>query len=182
MLSETDTWDVAVVGAGPTGLLLSAELAAKKVGVVVLERAEVASSIPKANGIVGHAAVELAKRGIFKGTGLRVVSPQIPVWPARTQTRVRTTESTARPAHCAPEDLYLISTHEPSGGAEPSGTATVEELGASLNRVLGAELPFTEATAIRSTVGNSRQADAYRLGRAFRPATQRTSSTQADRR
>lgn len=64
MLSETDTWDVAVVGAGPTGLLLSAELAAKKVGVVVLERAEVASSIPKANGIVGHAAVELAKRGI----------------------------------------------------------------------------------------------------------------------
>lgn len=63
------------MGAGPTGLLLSAELAAKKVGVVVLERAEVASSIPKANGIVGHAAVELAKRGIFKGTGLRVVSP-----------------------------------------------------------------------------------------------------------
>jgi hypothetical protein len=41
--------------------------------------------------------------------------------------------------------------------------------------VLGAEQPFTDATAIRSTVGNSRQADAYRLGRVF-TATASTSS------
>jgi len=33
--------------------------------------------------------------------------------------------------------------------------------------VLGADLPFTEATAVRSTVGNSRLADAYRAGRVF---------------
>ena len=30
---------------------------------------------------------------------------------------------------------------------------------------LGTDLPFTTATAVRSTVGNSRQADAYRRGR-----------------
>jgi 2-polyprenyl-6-methoxyphenol hydroxylase-like FAD-dependent oxidoreductase len=67
----------------------------------------------------------------------------------------------------APDDLYLISVHELRGDAEPSDTVSLEELRASLRRVLGAELPFIDATAIRSTVGNSRQADAYRRGRVF---------------
>ena len=67
----------------------------------------------------------------------------------------------------APADLYLISTHEPRGDFEPSDTVPLDELRASLRRVLGADLPFTDATAIRSTVGNSRQADVYRLGRVF---------------
>jgi 2-polyprenyl-6-methoxyphenol hydroxylase-like FAD-dependent oxidoreductase len=67
----------------------------------------------------------------------------------------------------APDDLYLVSTHEPRGDAEPSDRLSIEELRESLRRVLGAELPFTEATAIRSTVGNSRQVEAYRLGRVF---------------
>lgn len=69
--------------------------------------------------------------------------------------------------HSVPKDLYLVSTHEPRGGAHPSDTVPVEELRASAHRVLGAELPFTEATAIRRTVGNSRQTDAYQLGRVF---------------
>jgi choline dehydrogenase-like flavoprotein len=68
-------WDVAVVGAGPIGLLLAGELAARDVRVVVFERGDAPSPIPKANGIVGHSAVELAKRGVLAGTGLRVVSP-----------------------------------------------------------------------------------------------------------
>jgi 2-polyprenyl-6-methoxyphenol hydroxylase-like FAD-dependent oxidoreductase len=67
----------------------------------------------------------------------------------------------------APGDLYLVSTHEPRDGAEASETLTADELRASLRRVLGAELPFTAASALRSTVGNSRHADAYRVGRVF---------------
>jgi 2-polyprenyl-6-methoxyphenol hydroxylase-like FAD-dependent oxidoreductase len=75
---ETDTpqhWDVAIVGAGPVGLLLAGELAANDIRVVVLERDRAPSPIPKANGIVGHSAVELANRGVLAGAGLRVVSP-----------------------------------------------------------------------------------------------------------
>lgn len=293
------TWDVAVVGAGPVGLLLAGELAARDVRVGVLERAEAPSLIPKANGIVGHAGVALAQCGVLAGTGLKVVSPPrfqfgpltldlglgprnplhiLPVPQRRleeilerraarrgvqvcrghdvigftqdhagvqvevgrrgvaTQVRVRylvgcdgarslvrkhagiafpgyTSDQIARIArvtipsdritrtregvdipgvgpvammrpnqfsgggfsiapvaaldHDAPEDLYLISTREPRGEAEPSDDVSIEELRASLRRVLGAELPFTEAASIRSTVGNSRQADAYRLGRVF---------------
>ncbi len=67
----------------------------------------------------------------------------------------------------ASDDLYLISTHEPRGKAEPRDAASVHDLRSSLGRVLGTDLPFTDATGIRSTVGNSRQADAYRLGRVF---------------
>ena len=67
----------------------------------------------------------------------------------------------------APDDLYLVSTHEPRGGAEPSDSVSIDELRASLHRVLGVELPISDATDIRSTVGNSRQADAYRRGRIF---------------
>ena len=67
----------------------------------------------------------------------------------------------------APRDLYLISTHEPRGDAEPSDAVSIDELRASLRRVLGADLPFSDATAIRSTVGSSRHAEAYRRGRVF---------------
>lgn len=67
--------DVAICGAGPVGLLLAGELAAHGVGVVVLDRADKRSPVPKANGVVGHTAVELVKRGIVAGTTLRVVSP-----------------------------------------------------------------------------------------------------------
>jgi 2-polyprenyl-6-methoxyphenol hydroxylase-like FAD-dependent oxidoreductase len=67
----------------------------------------------------------------------------------------------------APEDLYLVSTHEPRGEAQASDAVSVDELRASLRRVLGADLPFTGAPAVRSIVGNSRQADAYRSGRVF---------------
>ena len=294
-----DVWDVAIVGAGPAGLLLGGELAGDGIRVVVLERDAAASEIPKANGIVGRAAVELAKRGILAGSGLRVVRPPrfqfgplvlklgfgpgnplhiLPVPQRRleellerrarehgaelrrgqevlgiaqtdtevtaevragdTSQRVRarylvgcdgarsmvrkqtgigfpgfTSDEISRiarvtipadritrsrdsldiagigpvapmrpkqfpggsfsiaPARAldrnASKDLYLISTHESADGATPSDTVPVEELRASLRRVLGTALPFTEATAIRSTIGNSRQADAYRVGRVF---------------
>jgi 2-polyprenyl-6-methoxyphenol hydroxylase-like FAD-dependent oxidoreductase len=299
---ETDTpqhWDVAIAGAGPVGLLLAGELAAKDLRVVVFERDDAPSPIPKANGVVGHSAVELAKRGVLAGAGLRVVSPPqfqfgpltlrlglgprnplhiLPVPQRRLEellerraaqdgVRVRrghevlgftqdganvvaevrrdhgtsqvsarylvgcdgahslvrkhagigfpgyTSDAIARIARVtipsdqiarvndgfdipgighvaamrpnqlpgggfsiapvavldatAPADLYLISTHEPRGDFEPSDTVPIDELRASLHRVLGGDLPFTDATAIRSTVSNSRHADAYRLGRVF---------------
>lgn len=297
--APTATCDVAVVGAGPVGLFLAGELAARDVRVVVLERGESPSVVPRANGIVGHTAVELARRGVIAGTGLRVVSPRrFPFGPltlnlgmgpgnplhvlaipqrrleellerrataqgavvrrgqevigftqsssavtvdlrvgnattqltggylvgcdgARSTVRTLsgigfpgfTSDDIARLARVsipadrishdgdsldilgvgrvvamrhnqlpgggfsiapaavldrdAPRDLYLISTHEPRGANDPSDAVPIEELRASLRRVLGADLPFTDAAAIRSTVGNSRHADRYRLGRVF---------------
>lgn len=75
MASHTDdvVHDVIVVGAGPVGLLLAAELAATGAHPVVLERSTQPTDLPKANGVVGRAAVELRRRGVLRGTGLRVV-------------------------------------------------------------------------------------------------------------
>jgi 2-polyprenyl-6-methoxyphenol hydroxylase-like FAD-dependent oxidoreductase len=299
MAVESSSCDVAIVGAGPVGLLLAGELAARAIRVMVLERSDALSAVPKANGIVGHATVELAKRRILTGTGLRVVSPPrfpfgalelnlgfgpgnplhiMPIPQRRLEellqlraarsgaelrrgrevvgfeqsgsgvtVETRGPEGTSRMrarylvgcdgAHSmvrkhagigfpgftsdqialiarvtipaarvvrkgdgleisgvgrfaamrpnqlpgglftiapqdvldptAPGDQYLISTHEPRGESDPSDAVSVEELRESLLRVLGADLPFSEATAIRSIVGNSRQADAYRRGRVF---------------
>lgn len=65
----------------------------------------------------------------------------------------------------APDDLYLISTHENRHGEETTDTLPEPELRASLQRVLGAELPYTQFESARSNIGNSRLASRYRLGR-----------------
>ena len=77
MSTQTDEFvhDVIVVGAGPIGLLLAAELAAKGAHPIVVERSMHPTEMPKANGVVGRAAVELRQRGLLRGTGLRVVRP-----------------------------------------------------------------------------------------------------------
>ncbi|MDR2998830.1 MAG: FAD-dependent monooxygenase [Microbacterium sp.] len=292
---DAEEWDVAVVGAGPVGLLLAGELAGAGIRTVVLERAETRSGLAKANGVVGRSAVDLARLGVLDGTGLRVVSPpRFPFGPLsldlgfgprnplhvlpipqrgleellETRARARGAEvrrgneviALRQDAGCvevdvrgraatvaalflvgcdgarsfvrkqagigfpgvtsdeiawiarvtipgdvialrgdgfdiaevghvaaqrrigfpggaftiaaaasfdasAPEDLYVISAHEPRSGAEPREDVSVAELRAALRRVLGAELPFTAACDVRSTVANSRQADAYRAGR-----------------
>jgi 2-polyprenyl-6-methoxyphenol hydroxylase-like FAD-dependent oxidoreductase len=302
MAAATDTpqdADVAIVGAGPIGLFLAGDLAAGGVRTVVLESADAPSTIPKANGIVGHSALVLAERGILAGTGLRVVSPprfqfgplpldlgsgprnplhilaipqrrlegllearaardgaeirrghevrdftaeddavHVDVHTAHGTATVRagylvgcdgahslvrtsagigfpgfTSDEIARIARItipedaitavgdgfdipgvghvaamrpnrlsgggfsigparvldadAPPDLYLVSTLEPRGDARPGDPVSVDDLRASLLRVLGAPLRFSDATAIRSTVGSSRQAEVYRRGRVF---------------
>jgi len=53
-------WDAVIVGAGPVGLLLASELAAQDLRVTVFESAAAPSPLPKANGIVGQSALDLA--------------------------------------------------------------------------------------------------------------------------
>ncbi|MEV4141340.1 FAD-dependent monooxygenase [Dactylosporangium sp. NPDC049742] len=290
--------DVIVVGAGPTGLLLAGDLAAAGVRAVVLDRAAEPVQAPKGNGVVGRAALELRRRKLLRGTGLRVVRPPrfrfgpltlelgllrsplhvLPVpqhrlerllaeravrlgatilrghevtgleqdgdgvtvqaaadgspvnlrarylagcdgarsfvrkhlgigFPGVTSadisrlarvtippgavTRVgdrielrgigqlaafrpnRTGHGsiTIAPADAldrsAPNDVYIVSTHEPRADSEPTDELGDDELRASLRRVLGADLPYTTAYAARSVVANSRHAERYRQGRIF---------------
>ena len=67
--------DVIIVGAGPTGLLLAGDLAVAGVQAVVLDRAAEPVQTPKGNGVVGRAVLELRRRNLLRGTGLRVVRP-----------------------------------------------------------------------------------------------------------
>ena len=304
--SGHERWEVAIVGAGPVGLLLAGQLAERHVRVVVLERADAPATLAKANGIVGRTAVDLHRRKILAGPGLRVLRPPrfqfgslvlrlgigplspgnplhiLPIpqlrleellqaraiglgahlrrglevtgfaqdvdgvtvdvhsgdaastvrarflvgcdgahslvrkqagidFPGYTSnTIVRIARVTIPPSkitrvsnrsqvsfdiagvgrfaamtpnplpggrfsiapvaaldRTAPADLYIISVQEPRHEADVSDVVTVDALRASIRRVVGADLPFTEAADLRSTVGNSRQADAYRVGRVF---------------
>ncbi|MBS1905413.1 MAG: FAD-dependent monooxygenase [Actinobacteria bacterium] len=293
--SRTSRPEVAIVGAGPVGLLLAGELAGSGIRVIVLERSEAASDAPRANGVVGRSAVDLARRGVLKDTRLRVLAvPRfsfgplvlrlglrgplhiLPVPQRRLEqlletratrlgaeilrghevTTVAQSEDAARleirhdgsaltmtadyaigcdgahslvrhaagiafpgltdddisriarvtiprgrisrtrggfdipgvgpvsamhpqrmpggsfsiaPAaaldRTAPRDLYLISTRETRGDTAAQDPLPVEELRASLRRVLGTDLPFADASNARSVVGNCRLATAYRSGR-----------------
>jgi 2-polyprenyl-6-methoxyphenol hydroxylase-like FAD-dependent oxidoreductase len=73
--AEPSVIDVVIVGAGPTGLLLAGDLAAAGVRAVVLDRAAEPVKSPKGNGVVGRAALELRRRKLLRGTGLRVRRP-----------------------------------------------------------------------------------------------------------
>jgi 2-polyprenyl-6-methoxyphenol hydroxylase-like FAD-dependent oxidoreductase len=65
----------------------------------------------------------------------------------------------------APRDAYIVSTHEEQPDADLAAPITLDELRASVRRVLGADLPMTDPTWLTKLVGNSRQADRYRDGR-----------------
>lgn len=66
----------------------------------------------------------------------------------------------------ADPDVYILATSEPRPPQLPD-TLTLDELRASVHRVIGTELPITGARWLRSTVANSRQAETYRAGRVF---------------
>jgi 2-polyprenyl-6-methoxyphenol hydroxylase-like FAD-dependent oxidoreductase len=65
----------------------------------------------------------------------------------------------------APRDGYIVSTHEEQPDADLSAPMTLDELRASVRRVLGADLPMNDASWLTRLAGNSRQADRYRENR-----------------
>jgi 2-polyprenyl-6-methoxyphenol hydroxylase-like FAD-dependent oxidoreductase len=61
--------------------------------------------------------------------------------------------------------IYIVATMEDGLVADPDAAMTLAELQDSLNRVLGAELPLADPQWLTRTVGNSRVAERYRVGR-----------------
>lgn len=65
----------------------------------------------------------------------------------------------------APRGVYIVFTREDDPSADLAAPMTLDELRASVRRVLGADLPMTDPQLLTRIVGNSRQADRYRVGR-----------------
>jgi 2-polyprenyl-6-methoxyphenol hydroxylase-like FAD-dependent oxidoreductase len=61
--------------------------------------------------------------------------------------------------------VYIVYTREDDPSADLDVPMTLDELRASVRRVLGADLPMSEPQWLTRTVGNSRQADRYLAGR-----------------
>ncbi len=67
---------VVIVGAGPVGLMLAAELGLAGVRATILEHAAEPSALPKANGLVGHIARVIHERGLLDAApDLRPMTP-----------------------------------------------------------------------------------------------------------
>ena len=60
------TKDVVIVGAGPNGLMLAAELCLAGVRPIVLERLDSPDRAPKANGLVGQIVTTMDYRGLYQ--------------------------------------------------------------------------------------------------------------------
>ncbi|MBO0833376.1 MAG: FAD-dependent monooxygenase, partial [Actinobacteria bacterium] len=65
----------------------------------------------------------------------------------------------------APRDSYIVSTQEEDPDANLTAPMTLDDLRASVRRVIGADLPMSDPTWLTRLVGNSRQAERYRSGR-----------------
>jgi 2-polyprenyl-6-methoxyphenol hydroxylase-like FAD-dependent oxidoreductase len=61
--------------------------------------------------------------------------------------------------------IYIVATREDGRVSDQDTAMTLAELQDSVRRVLGADLPLTEPLWLTRTVGNSRVADRFRLGR-----------------
>jgi 2-polyprenyl-6-methoxyphenol hydroxylase-like FAD-dependent oxidoreductase len=61
--------------------------------------------------------------------------------------------------------VHILSVHEEDPSVDPDAPMTLEELRASVYRVLGVDLPMSQPQWLSRTAGSSRQADRYRAGR-----------------
>ena len=64
----------------------------------------------------------------------------------------------------APPGAYIVHTREDDPAADLDAAMTLDELRASVRRVLGADLPMSKPQWLTRTTGNSRQADRYLAG------------------
>jgi len=87
--------------------------------------------------------------------------------PNRTPTGAITIAPAAALDPTANPNVFLVSTKEPRHAHDADADLTAEEFQASIERVLGTELPIEQAQWVRATVANSRQAENYRSGRLF---------------
>ncbi len=87
--------------------------------------------------------------------------------PNRTSTGAITLAPLAMLDPSADADTFILSTAERRASDERGRGLTLDDLRRSVHRVLGADLPIQKADWVRSTVANSRQASAYRVGRRF---------------
>jgi len=85
--------------------------------------------------------------------------------PVRTERGMFTLGPQASLDKTAPPDAYIVSTQEEASAADLTAPMTLDELRASVRRVLGADLPMTDAAWLTRVIGNSRQAERYRDGR-----------------
>jgi 2-polyprenyl-6-methoxyphenol hydroxylase-like FAD-dependent oxidoreductase len=65
----------------------------------------------------------------------------------------------------APPGVYIVYTSEDDPTADLNAPMTLDELRASVRRVLGGDLPMTDPQRLTRLVGNSRLADRYQAGR-----------------
>ncbi|MBO0832611.1 MAG: FAD-dependent monooxygenase, partial [Actinobacteria bacterium] len=66
MSVDSQTTDVVIAGAGPTGLMLAIELCLGGVTPVVIDRLPEISEIPKGNGMFGQIVQALDFRGLLE--------------------------------------------------------------------------------------------------------------------
>jgi 2-polyprenyl-6-methoxyphenol hydroxylase-like FAD-dependent oxidoreductase len=76
------TFDVVIVGGGPTGLMTACELALAGIRPIVLERLPERSTMPKANGLVGRVVQALDYRGLYERFSQQPAPPRgVPHFP-----------------------------------------------------------------------------------------------------
>jgi 2-polyprenyl-6-methoxyphenol hydroxylase-like FAD-dependent oxidoreductase len=85
--------------------------------------------------------------------------------PVRTAAGTYTIGPLAAVDNSSPAGVYIVSTQEEDPDADLTQPITLAELRASFGRVLGTDVAMTEPYWLSRIVGNSRQADCYRVGR-----------------
>jgi 2-polyprenyl-6-methoxyphenol hydroxylase-like FAD-dependent oxidoreductase len=157
----TATADVVIVGGGPTGLMLAAELRLGGARPVVLERLPEISQIPKGNGLIGQIVPTLDYRGLTERFRAEATFtgpvPQFPFGPLRLDF-----------SRLGPGPLHIMAI--PQRRLEQVLDDWLRELGGSVRRgheVLALSLPGDDSPAtvdVRGPDGDYRLRARYVVG------------------